>query len=294
MGFLIGIDGGGTGCRAVLCDLSGKHLGSGSSGPANVMTNFDGALASILDASGQAIGDAGLAASAISNVSAFLGLAGANIGDFAARLAGRLPFNRFRVDTDAIISLEGAVGSKDGAVALIGTGSVFIYRTAGVIRTADGWGFMAGDCGSGARLGKALLQETLRAYDGIRESTPLTDQVLSKFKDNPRPIAEYAHSARPGEFGAFAPIIFEFEEKRDPVAQLIIHKAAADIEETLEAILTEEDSEFCMLGGLGKKYVSFLSGSLRGRLRGPLGNSLSGAVALAVQHYGHHEMARKG
>ena len=36
MSLFLGIDGGGTGCRAVLADAQGRQLGLGAAGPANI------------------------------------------------------------------------------------------------------------------------------------------------------------------------------------------------------------------------------------------------------------------
>ena len=36
--YVVGIDGGGTRCRALLQDIDGNTLGEGAAGPANIMT----------------------------------------------------------------------------------------------------------------------------------------------------------------------------------------------------------------------------------------------------------------
>jgi glucosamine kinase len=285
MSILIGIDGGGTGCRAIVCDSHGTHLGHGKSGPANIMTNFDGARASIIEAAQKAISDAGIAGDEISSANVFLGLAGANVGNYRERMGKALPFARCIIDSDAMISMEGAIGRNDGAVAIIGTGSVFIYRIDGIVRNAGGWGFMVGDLGSGARLGRSLLQETLLAYDGVRDGSELTKYVLAHFKNNPQAIVEYAHSAKPGEFGKFAPVIFDFADNNDPVANKIITDAVNNIEETLKVILTSKEQLFCMLGGLAMRYVGLLDNRYAERVREPLGDAASGAVSLAVRNF---------
>ena len=227
MPFLMGIDGGGTACRAVLSDDFGTALGAGQSGPANIMTNFSAARANIVEAAEAAIEDAGMAPGTIAETSCFLGLAGANIGGYAERIAGALPFGRCRIGTDAAIALQGAIGDGDGVVAIIGTGSVFISRLGDTVRTVGGWGFMVGDLGSGAWLGRSLLQEALLSYDGIHQGSDLTRGVLAEFEHNPQSLVEYAHIAKPGEFGKFAPLIFEFAENNDPIAVAIIDKAVA-------------------------------------------------------------------
>ncbi len=285
MSFLIGIDGGGTGCRAVVCDESGRRLGHGQGGPANIMTNFDGARESIVTACHMALAEAGLPGPVLADSKVFLGLAGANNSDAARRMQAELPFRHSHIETDAVIALEGALGPEDGVVAIIGTGSIFIYRVAGTIRVAGGWGFLVGDLGSGARLGRALLQETLLVYDGIHTGSDLTAEVLSRFANNPQTIVEYAQMARPGQFGELAPLVFEYAARNDPTGQGIIRKAVADIEDTLHVILTQNRLGLCMLGGLGQKYAPLLDSRTRSRIREPRGDALDGAIALARKHF---------
>lgn len=291
MAYVMGIDGGGTGCRAVLADASGGVLGAGGSGAANIMTNFDGARINILEAATGAVRDAGLPPQSISETSAYLGLAGANIGDYAKRIADQLPFRACMIDTDAAISLQGAVGGGDGAVAIIGTGSVFVYRHDGLVKTVGGWGFMVGDLSSGARLGRDLLQETLLYYDGVHDGSDLTRTVLAEFEQSPQTLVEYAHMALPGDFGKFAPRIFEFEKAGDPIARKLVNGAIVDLEQTLDAITAGNNLNFCLLGGLGKIYRDLLSERLKSRLREPLADAVTGATELAVEHFGrgdHH------
>ncbi len=286
MPFVIGIDGGGTGCRAVLADMSGKPLGTGRAGAANIMTGFDAARKSIIAAAEAAIADAGLDRQVIEEASAFLGLAGANIGDYSSRISDILPFRQSRIATDAEISMQGAIGDGDGVVAIIGTGSVFVCRLNNVVRTVGGWGFTVGDLGSGARLGRALLQESLLAYDGIHEGSELTRRVLANFEDSPQTLVEYAHTALPGEFGKFAPLVFELAGKQDPIAMRLVGRAVSDLEETLDALISDNDLPICMLGGLGGVYRDLLGERFRIRVRPPRGDAASGALALAVKHFG--------
>ncbi|MGI9400616.1 MAG: BadF/BadG/BcrA/BcrD ATPase family protein [Rhizobiaceae bacterium] len=281
----LGVDGGGTGCRASLRSADGKELASARSGPANIVTDFQGSLDNILSATREVISKAGLPDEAVSDVSAFLGLAGSNIGDAGERIREKLPFRQCRIETDAVAALQGAIGEEDGVVAIIGTGTVYIYRLNGVVRTAGGWGFMVGDLASGAWLGRLLLQKVLLTYDGINSGSDLTKHVLRDFENNPQTVVEYAQTAKPGEFGKFAPVIFEYAEKRDPIALEIVRHAVTDIEETLDVILPS-DSRFCMLGGLGGIYSALLSKHYREQLSEPDHDAVTGAAQLAIRYFG--------
>lgn len=284
MTFLLGIDGGGTGCRAALATEAGEIIGRGKSGPANIRTDLTGARANIVDAARQAFADAGKDAALIAGTSAVLGLAGTNVGTYARQLETILPFATSRVVTDALIALEGAIGNDgDGAIAILGTGTAYLVRRNGVARAIGGWGFQVGDQGGGGRIGRDLLEETLLAHDGIRPASPLTDAMLAVFRGNPQDVVEFTITARPGDFGGFAPKVFEYEAKGDPVAKAILARAVLAVEASLAALELDGTSPLSLLGGLAPLYADRLSAPLRTMLAPPRSDALGGAVAMAAR-----------
>ncbi|WP_407048700.1 BadF/BadG/BcrA/BcrD ATPase family protein [Methyloraptor flagellatus] len=72
----LGVDGGGTRCRARLRDRAGRRLGEAEGGLANIYQDFDRALDSIATTAAAAIAAAGLPPEAIGRCRAGLGLAG--------------------------------------------------------------------------------------------------------------------------------------------------------------------------------------------------------------------------
>jgi glucosamine kinase len=282
---VIAIDGGGTSCRALVADRRGVPLGRGRAGSANIMTDLEGTRGNIVAASEAACIEAGLPTHIVSSSCALLGLAGANIGNYGERIRAILPFRRSVVETDALIALNGALGDHDGTVAIVGTGSIFMSRDRGAIRSVGGWGFMVGDLGSGARVGRALLQEALLAHDGVHQGSGLTSEVLRRFEDDPQTLVEYAHTAKPGEFGTFAPLVFEYADRGDPIGNALIGGAVRSIEEALTAIMPPACDRLCLLGGLAKGYEAHLGAPFRRLVKAPLGDALQGALALAMRHF---------
>ncbi|WP_372840053.1 BadF/BadG/BcrA/BcrD ATPase family protein, partial [Phaeovulum sp.] len=206
--YYLGVDGGGSGCRAVLADATGQILGRGAAGPANVFSNPQGALENVLTASAQAM--AGVCAPA--EVIAALGLAGVNVaGD---GLAQELPFARARIESDVVIAIKGALGDAPGIVATIGTGSVFARQQGSELRVIGGWGLTLGDEGSGAWLGRALCARALLAIDGFTEKTPLLAELVTDF-GGPQGIVGFAARATPADFAALAPRVAGLD---DPAA----------------------------------------------------------------------------
>lgn len=285
---VIGIDGGGTNCRAALATTAGEVIGRGRSGPSNIMTDLDGARASIEAAARLALADAGRDPSMLPAVPAVLGLAGTNVGGYKQQLLASLPFAESAVESDALIALEGALGDEDGAIAILGTGSIFMARRTGAYHTIGGWGFMLSDLGGGARIGRDLLQETLLANDDIRPGSPLTDRVLDRFGGDPREIVKFAAAARPAEFGGFAPLVFEHAAD-DPVASHILARAVADIEEALDALRLAPDHKLSLIGGLGPLLAPLLSARYRERVTPPYRDALGGAVSMALRLFVRRE-----
>jgi glucosamine kinase len=283
--FVLGIDGGGTSCRAAVARADGVVLGRAKAGAANIRTDLTGARTSIVEAARRAFAEAGQDPDLVSRTPAVLGLAGANVGTYRQQLQAILPFSRSRVETDAEIALEGAVGTGDGAMAILGTGSAYMVRKGGKSRAIGGWGFQVGDQGSGARVGRDLLEQTLLAYDGIREASPLTREMLAVFRDRPEDVVEFTTNAKPGDFGGFAPKVFDYAQKGDAVAVWIVDRAVADVEAALGALDLSDDAPLCLLGGLAPLYASRLSQRFRRLLREPLGDALSGAVRMAARAF---------
>ena len=281
--YIIGIDGGGTGCRAAIADCTGKILGTGQAGPANIMTDMNSSVVSILAATDAALLAAELPVKSYSRITACLGLAGANVSGVAEQLQQALPFARSSVVSDGIIALQGAIGDQDGVVVILGTGSVYISRRNHTVTMKGGWGFKVSDLGGGARLGQKLLEESLLAYDGIYQRTPLSNALLAHFDNEPHAIVRFAHDARPNDFGRFAPMVFEYATQNDPLAEKILKQSVETIEAALDVSMSDDQPVLSLIGGLGALYGPRLSARYQQRLRTPQADALTGAVALAAK-----------
>ena len=283
--YILGIDGGGTSCRAAVAGADGRILGRGKSGAANILTDPDNALIHIVSAATAAFEEAGIAPSEIGSACALVGVAGSNVGDAVHYVKERLPFAKADIESDGLIALQGALGDSDGAVAILGTGSIYISRQGDEVRYIGGWGFQIGDLGSGARLGHALLQESVLAFDRIHPSSPLTDAVMAEFNNDPREAVEFARAAVPGEFGRFAPKIFDYAGRNDPVAIALLKGGAQTVDEALDALVAQGSRKLCLLGGLAPIYRPWLAERHQPLFIEPEADALTGSVALAAKRF---------
>ncbi|MDM9628694.1 BadF/BadG/BcrA/BcrD ATPase family protein [Rhizobium sp. S152] len=279
----IGIDGGGSSCRAAIMDGTGRVLGRGTAGPSNILSDLDNSLLNIVASARNAVADAGLPNETLSSAVAVVGVAGANVGDYAERVERALPFAKRRVVTDASTALQGALGDSDGVIGAFGTGSVYNARRDGKLCGIGGWGFVIGDQASGARLGRDLLEAALLAHDGIRKPSALSREVMAEYGDDPECVVEFAHASQPRDFARYAPLVFDFAAKGDPIGTAIVETAVRSIGESLDALLWPACPAICLLGGLANAYRPLLAERHQSLLKEPKGDVLQGAIELAVQ-----------
>lgn len=270
--WVMGIDGGGTGCRAVLADAGGRVLAQAAGGPANVMSDPEKALASVLAVAAEA-----LAGRDGADCAACLGLAGADVAGAGEWMPARLPFARALVVQDAETALAGALGDADGIVAALGTGSVFSRRLGGAVETVGGRGAVLGDEGGGAWLGKRLLARTLRAHDGLERHSPLTRALLAEMGGVPGIIA-FARQAGGADFAARARVLAEAPD--DPAAAGLLAEADAQIAAYVTRLQPPgEPLAVTFTGGLGPLFAARLAPLWP--QREPLGTPLDGALSMA-------------
>lgn len=279
MRLFLGIDGGGTGCRALVGRADGRVVGRGSGGAANIVTDPQLAAASILAAAGSALAEAGVPDSAISapDLVCVLSVAGANVPDAAQRIRALLPFDAPRIVSDAVGATRGALGKESGIVAAIGTGSVFTLQRDGLFRQIGGWGAVLGDEASGAWLGRRALALALRAQDGFLPMSGFLRGLLDDF-GGPAKVVEFARAATPAQFATLGPAVLQSD---DPAARQIVAEADAEVTRYIDHLQNGAALPVVFLGGLGPLYAPRLQG--RWPVRAAKGTGVEGALALALE-----------
>ncbi len=280
--YFLGIDGGGTNCRARVRDADGRLVGEATGGPSNIATDPVEAVANIAKVSEAAFLKGGLPASRLSQCSACFGLAGANMAGATARVQSHAwPFQKLRIEHDGIIACVGAHAGEDGAIASIGTGAVYVVSIGGKLQTFGGWGFMLSDQGSGADLGREALRRSLYARDGLIEASPFTDAVWARFDGSVEKLQHFVDGARPRDYGALAPMLFEHAEQGDPIARFILERGQTGITLALDHIVKLGVVRICLLGGIGRAYRAYLPERFKPYLAPPRHDPLDGAILLA-------------
>ena len=282
MELYLGVDAGGTHTRARVVSDAGEVLGSGEAGAANTPAGLPQALRAIEDACARAVRAAGLAKAEVASIRAGIGVAGLNRHGFLDGLkAHDFPFRATAFASDAAIANLGAHRGEDGAIVIVGTGSVGFARVGDDIFTIGGYGFPASDEGSGAELGLRAIRRSLWARDGRIPHTPMTLEVLDRFHGSAGEIVDFAARATPKDYAAFAPMVWDHAIQGEPNAELIIQEAAKRIEAIIRTLLDRGAPHCCLMGGMAERMQEWLAPSVRTRLRAPLGDALDGAIILA-------------
>jgi glucosamine kinase len=218
---VLGVDAGGTDCRAVLV-RDGEIVARRRLGPLNVLLHSDA-----LDRLAALILETGA-------VAAGLGLAGVRSAAEADRIAAELRARTgvpVTVGDDTEAALAGAFRGGPGIVVVAGTGSGALGRNA-EDRTArvGGHGFLLGDEGGGYWIGREAVRAALRAADGTGPPTALAAVVREAFGDLAGAVQQV--HARPTDrrlLGRLVPAVTALVESPEPDPEAVrILAGAAD------------------------------------------------------------------
>ncbi len=276
---LIAIDGGGTFCRfAYQTPQRREMLERGS---ANVFSAPKAAIETLQQGLEMLRLRVGISAEEFASTPAYVGLAGVFDTDVAETIARQLPLNHVNVEDDRRSAVAGALGTHDGTVIGIGTGSFLARQSQQGIQLIGGYGFQVGDEASGAWLGRRLLQTCLHVLDGILPPTPLTAACLAKFERGAADVLRFVSAAKPAEFGQLAPMVTAAAQQNDPHARSLLSEGADYICAGLTALGRKPGELVCLTGSVAPHYTTFLPTDITDAMSPPQGDAIEGALRLA-------------
>lgn len=278
----LGVDGGGTRCRARIEDEYGRLLGEAGSGPATTRIGIEKAWRSIMEASEAAAAKAQLSAKDFARINAAIGVAGlGRRGAQAVLQKIAHPFASTVFVSDGMAACLGAHSGADGAIVVAGTGSVGVGRLGGREIRIAGYGFPVSDEGSGADMGLQVVRLALRAADRRAELTPLLSEVLAAFDHDPYQAVAWSEEARATDYAAFAPIVMRHANFGDPIGRRIVERTADAIGDLLDLFLARGIDRLSLVGGLSEAITPWLTPDLRDRLKRPDADAAAGALLVA-------------
>lgn len=252
---VVGVDGGGTGTRALIIDQKQRVLGEGHAGPSNPLRiGIAKAATNVREAIDRACAEAAVHRDDISF--ATIGLAGVRRKDIRECTREKLSeglkeIRSIELLTDGEIALYGATDGKPGLVVIAGTGSICCGRNQqGKQACAGGWGPIVGDEGGATWIARKALQAVAHAADDRGPATSLTDAALEYFKvENAEDLsaAIYSPTMTNERLAGFAREVVRVARTRDRIAIEILRNAGWQLGVAANAVIRKlgmEKDEF--------------------------------------------------
>ncbi|KAF0818630.1 Kinase similar to eukaryotic-like N- acetylglucosamine kinase [Bacillus sp. ZZV12-4809] len=209
--YVLGIDGGGTKTKGVICDEKGRVYAEAAVGPTNpnslgyefVEKELSRLLGDLQQRAPEKYAEI---------KSSFAGMSGVDREEVKSKM-GQL-YKKYlpgdcllKVDNDAVNALYSGTLGQPGVVNISGTGSItFGINDEGERTRVGGWGFLLDDSGSGFSIGKHALKAIFDEYDGFGEKTVLTSAIINTLKVKRVP--------------ELIPVIYDFTKARETIASL--------------------------------------------------------------------------
>ncbi|WP_100448461.1 N-acetylglucosamine kinase [Glycomyces xiaoerkulensis] len=267
----LGIDAGGTRTRAVLLDGEGAVLGTGESGPANLVgPEHEQATRRMAEASRAARGPIGpdRIGAVCAGAAGMLSLA--EPGRSGEELRGALGVEApVRLVTDAVAAFAAGTVEPAGTIVIAGTGAVAlaVRGHTEVTERADGHGWLLGDAGSGFWMGREAVAATLRHLDGHGPGGPLVQAVIAEISPSSRTSASVVGlcmADSPVRLARFARVVCEAAEDGDTLAGGIVDGAVRHLAATAGAV-ADNGLPIVLAGSLLSQETP-VTVALRGRL----------------------------
>ncbi|MFJ4164780.1 N-acetylglucosamine kinase [Microbacterium sp. NPDC089698] len=253
---VIGVDAGGTSTRAVLATGEGRVIGFGRGGSGNpTSSGIPAALAEVRGAISAALDAGGARLSDVSRM--VVAMAGHDSrGGASEWIHDPLKENGFdgalTFESDLLAMYSSGAVAPVGYGVVCGTGASAVRVEGGrIVATADGLGWLLGDRGSGFWIGRGAAAAAIAELDGLGPESILTPRVLQAAGiagegahgsgTDGRPAAlehliRVLYAQRPVQLSAFAPLVFDAAEERDPVAEGILREAGEQLVRTIRLV----------------------------------------------------------
>lgn len=283
--WIIGVDGGGTKCEAGLFSPDGQLIASALAGPANLYTNFVGAMETIEDVCGQLFGVfEGKFQRPLSKRDCFLslGCAGGGIDAVKERFASwPHEYAGAALTTDVHVACLAANNSQACALFVIGTGSCLAVLNKAnndcelTLNQYGGHGFLLGDIASGAWLGKEAISWYLQCLESPHKDIALRRALASILGEQTSPIIEHYGQAMARDFGALVPVLLDVKS-----SSCMVKKWLDQGTKYIAGLLSHHSDlsiPIYLSGGLASVYKPLLSERLGVQINIPTDTAILGA-----------------
>ena len=279
--YLVGIDGGGTHCRANIYNADKQLLGSGVSGSANPVNGIEQTKNSINNAIAQAVEQAQISCKP-NQLIIGAGLAGLHLPLLQKRMEEwQHPFKFLHFTTDIQAAVLGAHQEKNGAVIILGTGFSALAMVDGKQMSIGGYGFPINATCSGSWFGLEAIKAVLLDKDQVGPYTSMTQAIFAE--EDVITLATRLNNAQSFEFAKFAPLVFSHADNGDELAISLIKQGAEFINNVIRRFIETGVHSIAFVGGVAPQIQKWLDPQLRLHVIEPKFSPEYGAMLLAQQ-----------
>jgi glucosamine kinase len=165
---------------------------------------------------------------------------------------------------------------------IVGTGSSGIAIQNDQQLEVGGHGFVIGDKGSGAWLGKMAISHCLETLDGIMPSNLLSEEVMNFFEcESAYDLVSLTLDAKPAFYASVAPLIMQLAASQEKEALLLAKQAAAYINNICQLLLRGELDRLALIGGLTQALTPYLDSHLQAIIQPAKATPEQGAILFA-------------
>jgi glucosamine kinase len=212
--WIIGIDGGGTKCEGGLFTSNGELLATTITGPANFFSDFSGGIKAIEEASNSLLNSVNQQHNlSIGKQDCILSLGCAGGGIESAHESFKDWSHEYAhtlLSNDVEVSCLAANNAQPCALFVIGTGSCLAVRNAhGQTKQLGGHGFLLGDIGSGAWLGRNAVSWYLQSIETAATDSALHIALETTLGNNTSNIVQQYGQAKADKFGELVPLLLD-------------------------------------------------------------------------------------
>ncbi|HHS82425.1 MAG TPA: hypothetical protein ENJ68_02795 [Devosia sp.] len=287
------LDMGGTGSRGALMDAAGRELARASGPQGALSLGAERSAGVVRHIWGKIAEMRGVQMPEKSRTVLGAGIAGAGFSRRLAHLKRQLSdFRAVHVAGDGYVALLGATDGKAGSLISVGTGvaALRLHRD-GTVQSVSGWGFPAGDAGSGAWIGFQAFSDYLKFLDRVETDRPFDPaplaSLLEEIGTDATQVIRWQANAEPAEFGRLAPLVVEGAQRNNPYCRCLMDEAAREIGRVARALSRgvagePADDVLHLSGGLGAPLLPYLQQGF-GKFNWQLsaGSAVTGAFLLA-------------
>ncbi|WP_052045308.1 N-acetylglucosamine kinase [Caloranaerobacter azorensis] len=262
MGYIIGIDGGGTKTLGYIGDTDGNILGVFSSGAANYFSiGIDRVKANLEHVIQSLCKKVQIDKKDLTLIS--LGLAGVDREQdrkIIMKIISQIGINcKIILNNDAKTALVGAHGQEKGIILISGTGSIcYGIDSNGRIKRAGGWGHIIDDEGSAYDIAIKGLKSVIKAFDGRGQKTLLKEKILKYLHlYSVEELIQFIYSKETTKdhIAKIAPIVMQSSVEGDNVSKHIMNEAIQSLIDMVIVVINDLDFngervELALTGGV--------------------------------------------